>query len=276
VTPSRSRATRACCGQGRRHVLEARGALVDAVVAGEGGGPTGALAHQQHPHAGRAAPLVRGRGRGVPAAGQRPSPGGGAGVDEERDPPVEARRDLRDGLDGADLVVGGLEGHHPGAGRDQVDDVVGGDPPVPVDRHHGARHAAAPGPPVGGVAHGAVLDGAEQRGVAAVGTALEEPEQAPVHGLGARGGEGDLVAAHPQRPGHHLAGVVEQQPGVAAGPVQAPRVAPATLVRRGQDLARRGVQRLARGRVEVDRRGIRHNRHGRPPCAAGRLVGGVL
>ena len=72
-------------GQRGRHVLEAGGALVDPVVAGEGVAPARALADQEHADAGGAAPLVGRAGRRGPPAGQGQAAHRGAGVGEERD-----------------------------------------------------------------------------------------------------------------------------------------------------------------------------------------------
>ena len=94
-----------------------------------------------------------------------------------------------------------------------------------------------------------MLDGASAATVAR--RAAAQPEQPAVHGVGAGGGEGDLVGAYAEALGDHRAGVVEQQPGVAAGAVEAPRVG-VPLVERGQErLAGGRVQRLGGGGVEV-------------------------
>ena len=79
----------------------------------------------------------------------------------------------------------------------------------------------------------------------------EEPEQAAVHRVGARGGEGDLVAADPEALGDHLARVVQHQPCRPGRAVQAARVGVPLVERGEQDLAGGRVQRLGGRGVEV-------------------------
>ena len=89
------------------------------------------------------------------------------------------------------------------------------------------------------------------------------PSRPRWHGVGAAGGEGDLVGADAEALGDHGPGVVEQQPGVAGRPVQAPRVGVPALEGLQQHLARSGVQRLARRVIEVRRnRGVRNAARG--------------
>ena len=99
--------------------------------------------------------------------------------------------------------------------------------------------------------HGGVLDAGGQQQVALAGPAGEEPEHAEVDGVGAAGRERHLVGAYAEALRHHGAGVVEHQPGLAGRPVQAPRVGVPAVQGLLQHLARRGVQRLPRGVVEV-------------------------
>ena len=232
-----------------RDVLEAGGALVDPVVAGERVAPAGALADQQHADPGRPAPLV-GRGGGRrPAVGEREAAGGGAGVDEERY--VGQRRDhVGERLHGADLVVGGLHrGDGDAGGGRGAGQRLDVDPAEPVDRDD----HALPAGPGRGVQHGRVLDGGVDHRGADPGTAGAQPEQPAVDGVGAGRRERHLVGAHVQAGGDRLAGVVEQDPCRPAGSVQ-PAGIGVPLVERGQqDLAGGGVQRLRRRGVEVDR-----------------------
>ena len=262
-------------GEGGRDVLEPGGALVDPVVAGERVGPADALADEQDADAGRAAPLVGGARGGGPALGQRQPAHRGAGVHEEGYV-AEGRGDLAHRLERADLVVGGLEGGHGHAGLTAgLHELVEADP-APRDTPDRPRLPA----PGRGVEHGGVLDGGVDDRRSVAGPGLRETEQAAVDGVGAGGGEGDLVRAYPEALGDHGAGVVEQQPRRPGGAVEAAGIG-VPLVQRGlEGLAGGGVQRLGGGRVEVGRcrsagavRAIRHTRnlatpesarHGRP------------
>ena len=102
-------------GERGRDVLEAGHPGVGPVVGGERRPPPGALAHQQHPDAGRAAPLVRRRGGRGPPARQVHPPGGRAGVGEDGHVVPRGRLgDLRPRLERADLRVRHLYGGHAG------------------------------------------------------------------------------------------------------------------------------------------------------------------
>ena len=233
--------------------------LVDAVVPGERVAPAGRLADQQHPDARGAAPLV-GRGGGRrPALGQRQPPGRGAGVDEER----------RAGQRG-DLLHR-LARRRPRGWRTARR-------PRPARRRRSSADAAASrstrparstasvsnrppraGVPGAGVQDGGVLDLRGQQQVAVASPAREQTEHAEVAGMGPARGEGDLVGAYAEAVGDDGTGVVEHQPGVAGGAVQAPRVGVPTLEGLEQDLARGGVQRRTRRVIEVRRnRGARN------------------
>ena len=119
-------------------VLEAGHPGVGAVVGGERRAPPGALAHQQHADAGRAAPLVRRRGGRGPPARQVHPPGGRAGVGEDGHVVPRGRLgDLRPRLERADLRVRHLYGGH--AGRPAGQRLLQGvEPHVPL-RVHGHR-----------------------------------------------------------------------------------------------------------------------------------------
>ena len=130
--------------------------------------------------------------------------------------PAAAAASRGDRLDGADLVVGGLDGEH---GRCRPAGGADGDPP---DVGRPAASTAAAGP-----ARPACSTASARRPCAPRGRRRgrrEQAEQAEVDGVRARGGERHLVGADVERLGDHRAGVVEQQPGVAAGAVQPARV----------------------------------------------------
>ena len=124
-------------GQRGRDVLEARHPGVGAVVGGERRAPPRALAHQQHPDPGRAAPLVRRRGGRGPPGRQVHPPGGRAGVGEDGHVvPGGGLGDLRPRLERADLRVRHLYGGHAGPAGQRL--VQGVEPHVPL-RVHGHR-----------------------------------------------------------------------------------------------------------------------------------------
>jgi len=98
-----------------------------------------------------------------------------------------------------------------------------------------------------------VLDGGVDDLPRAGAVAADQAQQPAVDGLGAGAGEAHLVGAHSEALGHDRAGVVEQQPGRSAWPMQPARVG-VPLVERGQQGVPGGrVQRLRGGRVEIDR-----------------------
>ena len=257
-------------GQHARDVLEPRRARVDAVVDRERGSPTSPGAHQQHPDARRAAPLVRRRRRGGPAIGlsglRGVEPAGRrAGVDEQRHVvlPGEGSH-VVEGLDGADLRVGRLHRDDAGAG-DEAGQLVEADPAQRVDAGSVRRTGGEGLPPPGGREDRGVLDGGVHEAGAHPTTALEQAEQPLVDRGRARRGEGDLAGPRAEQRRGHLAGVVEQEAGVAAVPVQPRGVGPA-LVDGGQEGVPCGrMQRLRGGAVEVatDRVNppVRSNRH---------------
>ncbi len=91
---------------------------------------------------------------------------------------------------------------------------------------------------------GGVLDRrVDHRGAVAVARAAQ-PEESPVHGLGAGADERDLRGSARQRLGDRLASVVEQQPRAGRLRVQASRIGPPGVERGEERLARRGVQGL--------------------------------
>jgi len=231
-------------GQHGRDVLEAGGALVDAVVGGEGVVPARPLAHQQHPDAGRPAPLVGRERGGVPGLGQGKATSARAGVDEERCVGLLAHGG--EGLEGADLVVGRLAGHHCRQGRD----LAWQHPTEVVDRH-GQGLAA----PARGVQHRRVLDRRVREREAVAQTPCREPQQAQVRRMGAARSEGHLVGTDPESLGRGPPGVVEQEPRLATGTVQPTRVGVPPVERGEEHLAGSRVQRRGGGAVEVGRPG---------------------
>ena len=82
----------------------------------------------------------------------------------------------------------------------------------------------------------------------------EQPEQPAVHGVGARGGEGDLVGADAEAARRPPSRALSSSSRADAGrAVQAAGIGVPLLERGQQHLARGGVQRLGGGGVEVDR-----------------------
>ena len=146
----------------------------------------------------------------------------------------------------ADLVVGALERDRGHAGVDRTcGERAGGHA-----AHLVARHLDRLADPRRRVPDGRVLD----RGVQHRRTAprpADEPEQPAVDRLGAGAGEAHLVRSDVEALGHHGARVVEQQAGVAPGPVQPARVGPALVQGGQQRVARGGVQGLGGRRVEL-------------------------
>ena len=217
--------------------------LVDPVVDGERGAPPDALADQQHADPGRSAPLVR-RARGHrPAVRERQPAHRGAGVHEERVPRRGSPRRPA--------------GRCPTSWLADWSATTSGSPSVgEVDaarrstrRPAGDLHGRAARPARAG------RRSARRRRATTVGPpAPRQPEQAPVHGVGAGRGERHLVAAYAERLGDRLPGVVEDQPGVAGGAVQ-PAGVGVPLVERGEHrLTRRGMQRLGGRGVDVHAR----------------------
>ena len=148
-------------GQHGRHVLEAAVALVGPVVRrgrGRASGRPGVRPGSPTP--GRPAPLV-GRRRRAPTnpAGSGQPADRGTGVDEEGDV-AQPRRELGDGLHGADLVVGGLAGHAPWRPRGR------GRRGRPDRRGRPARPASDPWSRPQAVQHRGVLDGGVHEGIA--------------------------------------------------------------------------------------------------------------
>ena len=234
------------CGRGQRgrHVLEPRDPGVRSVVGRERRPPARALADDEHPDAGRPSPLVGGsRGGGPPAGQVHPSgrrrsvredgyvvPGGGRGHRVER-------------LQRAHLGVRHLAGHDTGRlpvqrGLEGVDEHVS----LGVDGHAVRRTVEVPLPPRTGRQHGRVLHGGVHQAGTRPAAAEQQPEQPEVDGLRARRGEAHLVGAGAEQGGDHLAGVVEQEPGLAPGAVQPQRV--------GEAAVQGGEQGVTGGRVE--------------------------
>ena len=193
-------------------------ALVDAVVArGTGcatGRPCAPAARRRRPGRPTCAP--------TPAAADQPSgsgsrPGRRTGVGEQwrgRD----RRGHLGHRLEGADLVVGRLDGEHAGPA------VHPGPPRPPREGRPGpsrppARWPWAPATRPAACEHRRVLDGRVHDRAALTSAAPgEQAEQAEVHRVRAARRERHLVGAHAQALRHHGPRVVEQSRACRAGP----------------------------------------------------------
>ena len=134
------------------------------------------------------------------------------------------RADLGDGLDRADLVVGGHDGDERGFGRNGLFHVGGAHLAVFVYGQVGHLEALAL-ELLTGVQDGVVLDRAGNDVVALRLERIGAAAHGPVIGLGAAAGEVDLVGFGVQRGGHLGAGLVEQAARVAAKGVDARGVA---------------------------------------------------
>ena len=224
--------------EGGRDVLEAGDPLVDPVVLGERVAPRRPLADQQHADPGRAAPLVRRAGGHRPALGERQPAHRGAGVHEQRLPP---RRQPRRRA-GRCRPRGWRTGARPrrarrGRSRSTRPSSVDRDRRAPAGR--AARPARAGRP-------SARPRRAPPRRPAGPGPSRPRctasvPED--VNDTSSRRTPSASATASP--------GVVEDQPGVAGGGVQAARIG-VPLVERGEHrVAGRRVQRLGGRGVDV-------------------------
>ena len=242
---------------------------------GNGAPPAGALADQQHPDAGGAAPLVRRRGRRRPAvrAGRQP-PGRRGGVDEQRHAVARGQAaTAATGCSGADLGVGYLHREHAAGppGQRRAASASRSQPALRVDRHASTvpspqkcrttrRRRRAPRSarrrectsrvPVAPAARAAA------RGAQRARRCVPD------------GGEADLVRSRTEQASATTSRALSSSSrALAAGAVQPQRVGPAR-VQRGQPGVPRGrVQRLGRRRVEVARRS-RPRPGGRPAACA--------
>ncbi len=181
-------------------------------------------------------------------------------------------RSLGNGLQGADLVVGGLQAREQRALGGECGAEFGEvGPAQAVDSGDADAGPGDPGQPVGCVQHRRVLDRARDQVTGPAGgglTRLHRAEDGQVHGLRPGAGERQFVRPAAELGRHRFPGLVQQQPGPAAFPVQPGRVGPAVIQRREQGVTGARVQRLGRSRVE-----IRHV----PDCrrAGGRPAGGL-
>lgn len=138
-------------------------------------------------------------------------------------------------------MVGALQDGQRGVRADGGGEGGGGDPAEPVHRD-GVDLAAVGLVALGDVQHAGVLDRRVDQVGAAPPVAAQGAEHAQLDGLGAAGGEGDLVGPGAEDLGDGLAGGVEQHPGLPAAAVQPGRVGPA--------LVQGGGERLPGDRVE--------------------------
>ena len=242
-------------GQGAGDVLEPGGALVDAVVAREGWRQRAPLRTSSTPTPAGPPHLCAEPAAADQPAGERERAHRGAGVGEQRRV-AERGGGLLDRLEGADLVVGRLEGDHGqsaprgGATATLRPGRAGRSRSTGQSRTH--RVAACQGRRA--ARRSARRRSAADRAALARGGGVQA-EQAEVDGVGAAGREGDLVGAHVEALRDHGPGVVEQQPGLARLAVQAPRIGVPPVERLLEHLPRRRVQRRARGVVEIAARG---------------------
>ena len=156
--------------------------------------------------------------------------------------------DLRDGLDGADLVVGVHDAYQAGVGPDGRPDLLRRHQAVFVDVQQGDGKAFAL-QPFQGVEHRVVLEG----GGDDVALALPGPQggggtNGLVVRLAAAGGEGELPCLAAKTGGDSPPGVLQGLPGPLAEGVEAGGVA-VDLVHIGQHSVHSGPAHLRCGRV---------------------------
>ena len=236
---------------------------------GSGERAPGALAHHEHarPRPGRptcarwrSAPTSRRRpAAGRPSAPRRPAAG--------TPPRAAGRGDLGDRLEGADLVVGRLQAGQRRVGRAARRRTRPGRPAAA-----GRRRPSSTVPPSRSCRSAAcsTLECSTARDQTAADPCAgprRVPSTPRCDRLRAGGGEGHLVRPGAERLGDRLAGRVEQQPGPAGLAVEPRGVGPAVVERGQQRLARRRVQRLRGGGVEV--------RHGPIVADSRRTTGGA-
>ena len=269
-------------GRGQRagHVLEAAGPLVDPVVAGERVAPAGALADQQHADARGAAPLVRRPRRDRPAAGSGSRP-------------IEAQASMNSGTSPISSTTPRPADRARPRGWPPARRLRR---PAPGRQQRGSDGRRAPLDPSGPPAIAADVPGDTSSAACSTAecstaecssrrpardAAGQQPEQAPVHRVGARARERHLVGPHRQRRrprprGRCRAAAGRSRPGRAGAagrrtPCRAPPAAP-----RG----RQGAgprRRRGRGRRRAAVRARPASSHGRtyrahlPPTSAGRV-----
>ena len=155
------------------------------------------------------------------------------------------RKNLREGLHGADLAVGVLEcdrGHRwavsNGApqrlGREATHVVNAQGSLVRVGLLHLAQEER-------------LVDGRGEHPGADTPTRVPQPCEARAQGVCPAGVEGHLVGTGAQRRGEALSGTVEKVTGLATLAVEAPRICPARVEGRKKGLASGGMQRAAGG-----------------------------
>ena len=160
--------------------------------------------------------------------------------------------DLRDGLKGADLIVGVHNGHQAGLLRDGGLQLLGPDNAVFVDRQVGDSEALL-FQCLAGVQHRVVLEsGSDDMGLAlflhGVGRALN----GPVVAFGAAAGEVDFPGLGAQAAGHGLAGLFQGLFGLLAQGVQAGGVAIHFLIKGQHGLQHLGSDSGGGGVVRVN------------------------
>ena len=236
-------------------VLHARPALALAVVAARVGGDAHPAPHVERADARRSAELVRREREQVDV--ER------LDVDREPadrlarvgvEPDVRLTREpggLGDLLHRAQLVVRVLDAGEQRAGRPDLGRVpVHVDASVGVDRDHHDLEPVA----LQHVAHAAdrgMLHRADHDARAQLADRAHAAPDRERDRLGAARREHDLVGLRADRPGDHLARVVEDPARLPTRPVDVQRIAE-RVERRDERVARRGQERRGRRRVEVD------------------------
>ena len=216
---------------GPGHVLGAGAAALLLPAALDQGGQPQRLFHIQGPYPLGSAELVAGQGEQVHVprlhihrdVAHRLD---GVGV-EEHLVGLGDGADLSNGLNGADLIVGGHDRDEDGVGADGRLHGGGVHPALPVHRQVGHLIALLLHP-LGGVENGVVLDGGgdDVAGLFTLeGHQLGHPTQGPVVRLGAAGGKINLLRLGVQTAGHRGPGLLQVALGLLAEGVQAGGVA---------------------------------------------------
>ena len=172
-----------------------------------------------------------------------------AGIQQERyaSGPAELL-DLRDGLAGPHLRVGGLEHRGGDPTAIQRPGIRGDvDPPGAVDGHRRARARLEED-------HGA-LRRTRHDAVADAAPGVAEPGQTQLEGRLGAGVDRQLVGPDAERLGQHRACGVEERPGLPTRGMQPGGVGPGGLDGVGQRPRRQGVERAPRGVEETGRSG---------------------
>ena len=273
-------AARGCHGQGDAH----RAGIADPAAVSRGSLPPSAWLHRDDTQSGRSSPRAGVGDQEVPCGRGVGAAEGHGGVDEDGHPGLLGGDHGLAGLQGADLVIGGLQARQGGTPQGVLPRVAVD--PAPSVHPDGADLPARDLVRVGGLQHGTVLDGGHHQGARASG-------QGPVDGLAQSHRpcprEGQIRRPRADLPGDGLPGRVKEQGGPAGLAVEAAGIGPAGIGGHGEGLPGCGVERLAGGSIQEARgRGCRHaatvparppgagdhSRAGRGRCANVADVGG--